>query len=154
MNENIVGCSPQGNQQAYPNKNYLVEVVIPGVPGGQTGTIFNFPSNIQQINGKKINRIWTFSPTGAGAGVGPVKAPSGNQVFYPTSSVDIFFSLFVNGYEQIAKVPYLQAARIAGAGAGLFVFGQVVDWPISAIYLTAAPGNTANQSVLFLVEYF
>lgn len=138
----------------YPGKYYLVEVVIPGAAGGQTGTVFNFPSNIQQINGKKIDRVWTFAPPDSG-GTGNFIAPSGNTVLYPSLSVNIYFSLFVGGYEQIAKVPYLHAARINDYdNGGVALFGHVVDWSISAVYLTPAPGNTNNKSILFLVRYY
>lgn len=153
-----VGCVlNQAGQQKWADKYYLLEVVIPGTPTGQTGTVFNFPANIQQVNGKQIDRVWTFYPVnGTVPGAGTLKAPSGNSILYPSATLDIYFSLFVNGYEQVAKIPYLQAARSLNAGdnEGVKLYGNVVDWSISAVYLSAAPNNTQNQSVLFLVKYF
>jgi len=153
-----VGCIlDQAGGRQWADKYYLVEVVIPGVAGGQTGTIFNFPSNIQQINGKKIDRVWAVNTI---SGSSP-KSPTGRSLYIPGSSVgyNVYTSLYVNGYTQVYNVLNDLIGVGAGGGqdlwqTGLHLYGNIVDWSISKIILTSAPGNTSDLSVLYLVKYY
>lgn len=148
----MVGCGTQTNPA---NAYYFLEVRVPGVAGGQTGTIFYFPSNIEQLNGARIDRIWTL-PSYYSA-FGPSKAPSGATILYASSSQAIYFTLKVSGYDLISNMEYVAATGDPAGGYeldGLRLNGVVIDWSTSYILLNPAPGNTVDNSVCFIVRYW
>ena len=153
----MIGCQQQ-QYQSPPNGYYFLEVVVPGVASGQTGTIFYFPSNIEQLNGAKIHSISGIVLTnGATTPIqGITKTPSGRVPLVPTSSQNIFFTLKVNGYDLISNVDYQEIANYGFGNNkyGLHLGGVVIDWSTSYVLLNPAPGNTVDNAVCFIVQYW
>lgn len=133
-------------------KYELVELVVPGVAGGQTGTRFAFP-DLPKLRYTALQAITIFT-----AGT-ITTSPIGNPIFSTTVMKTAYLTLYANERQDLYRIPMLELNRIQNSAVdpfvrSLFEFNNPkVTWDKSYIELGAAPANTANTSFLFGVYY-
>jgi hypothetical protein len=156
-------------------KTQSLELIIQGVSGGNTQTVFNFVPQ-PYLQGKCMSSLEVFSPTDVS------NAPSGNALLPAANMDQAFITLYfynpdpqvsvdANGnklytYDQVGgqyiiNRPLWTFHRISNL-SDPFVFafpemaGQVVFWEKSFVSFASgfAPMNTTTLSVLFDVGYY
>jgi hypothetical protein len=130
----------------------LVELVVPGVAGGQTNTRWAFP-DLPKLRYVSLQGISFYTP-------GTITTtPLGNPLFAISVLKTGFLTLYANERQDIYRTPVLELNRIQNSATdpfarGLFEFtGQKVTWDKSFVEFGAAPANTSNTSLLFGVFY-
>jgi hypothetical protein len=133
-------------------KYELVELVVPGVAGGQTGTRFSFP-DLPKLRYTALQAITIFTP-------GTITAsPIGNPLFAISVFKTAYLTIYANERQDLYRIPMLEMNRIQNSAVdpfvrGLFEFNNPkVTWDKSYIELGGAPNNTVNTSFLFGVYY-
>lgn len=134
------------------DKFEFVELLIPGVAGGQTGTRFNFPDlpklryvttqGLQVFNSNNIANI----------------SPSGNTNIASTVNLkSAFLSLYCNERQDIWRVPLNALSNIDSNGVTVWgiweMKGQQIVWDKSYVEFGAAPANTSNFAIFLGVYY-
>jgi len=133
-------------------KYELVELVVPGVAGGQTGTRFAFP-DLPKLRYTALQALTIFT-----AGT-ITTSPIGNPIFSTTVMKTAYLTLYANERQDLYRIPMLELNRIQNSAVdpfvrSLFEFNNPkVTWDKSYIELGAAPANTVNTSFLFGVYY-
>lgn len=133
-------------------KYELVELVVPGVAGGQTGTRFSFP-DLPKLRYTALQAITIFTP-------GTITtSPIANPIFAISVFKTAYLTLYANERQDLYRIPLLELNRIQNSAVdpfvrSLFEFNNPkVTWDKSYIELGSAPGNTVNTSFLFGVYY-
>jgi hypothetical protein len=133
----------------------VVELKIPGVAGGQTGTQFNFldqallrtdVARIKAVESYTVNSV-TGSPVSNGtlASIAIMKTCS--------------LTLVTSGKQLVQNIPLARLNTIQNASTDPFVRnlfelgGLSVNWTDSFAKFTAAPANTTDIYLLFGVYY-
>lgn len=133
-------------------KYELVELVVPGVATGQTGTRFTFP-DLPKLRYTALQAITVFTP-------GTITtSPIGNPIFSVTVFKTAYLTLYANERQDLYRIPLLELNRVQNSAVdpfvrSLFEFNNPkVTWDKSYIELGSSPNNTANTSFLFGVYY-
>jgi hypothetical protein len=133
-------------------KYELVELVIPGVAGGQTGTRWNFP-DLPKLRYTSLQAVSVFTDGTL------TTSPLGNTLM-PTSVLKTaYLTFYANERQDLYRIPLLEMNHIQNSANDpfsrqLFEFtGQKVTWEKTFIELGAAPANTANRSIVLGVYY-
>ena len=141
-------------------KSILVETIIPGVAGGNTGTRFQIPDQ-PYLRNKKIVAIESYNASDIPT------SPSQTAVAAFNQMQGTFLTLYTNEKtnpnkwgEFVKLVPLVCLHRMVGAaGAGLFVWhpfelvGQTIIWEKSYFTLPTAFANVADVSLLLNVYF-
>jgi hypothetical protein len=133
-------------------KYELVELVIPGVGGGQTGTRWNFP-DLPKLRYTSLQAATIFT-----AGTLTL-SPLGNAIMSTTRLAKAYITFYANERQDLYRIPLLEMNHIQNSvpdafSRQLFEFaGQKVTWEKTYIEFGSAPGNTANESILLGVYY-
>lgn len=151
------GLAPGGIRAI--NKLTLIEIPIPGVAGGQTGTQFNFPDQPQlrytALLGLRVYPIGAV-PTG----------PSGTANISANNFKQCFLTLFIadpqnqsNQGEYIYRIPVVKFNDIVDGTDGycynVYPFvGQAIIYPQSYVTFAVGPANITNTSVIVEVNYY
>lgn len=135
-------------------KTELIELVIPGVAGGQQGTIFKFP-DLPKLRAASAMGIEAYNENQV------ARSPLGNAVIDTSNFLNAYLTLYYNEREDGYRIPLFSLLRSNGTSGpgtnGLFyqLNGQLITWDKS--YITFAngfpPGNTNNVSFLFQFYY-
>lgn len=144
-----------------------VDVVIPGVSGGQTGTIFNFPdlpylrpqsADIVAIEAYTINTLTNGTVTNTPLASIAIAKTAGLTLYggikNPENGVPV-----KQGNQIIQGIPVLRLNNIQNASTdpfngNVFKLNEMqVDWTKCFIQLTAAPGNTTNICFSFGIYF-
>jgi hypothetical protein len=135
-------------------KYELVELLVPGVAGGQTQTQWSFP-DLPKLRYTSLMAMETF-------GVDQMTV-SPNNVAVSTAVIlqKSYLVLYANERQDLYRIPLISLVRTqATTGAStpfvraLYEFnGQKVTWDKSFVQIASAPGNTSNYSYIFGVYY-
>ena len=135
-------------------KYELVEVLVPGVGGGQTQTQWSFPD---------LPKLRYTSLLGMESWAIDTLEKSPNNVDTPTAAImeKSYLVLYSNERQDLYRIPLISLIRqqaTTGASApfvrALFEFqGQKITWDKSFIQIANAPANTTNFSFCFGVYY-
>lgn len=138
---------------AFKTQKYeLVELVIPGVPAGQTGTRWNFP-DLPKLRYTSLQAIETF--TQSDIQVSPLQ----NQVVNLPILANTYIVFYLNERQDVYRVPLISLHRVQNGNQDPFVrsifefTGQKVTWDKTYLEMSQAPNNAVNQSFLFGVYY-
>lgn len=144
-----------------------IEVTIPGMSGGQTGTIFNFQdqpylrpdsADIVAIETYTINTLTNGTVSGT---------PVASVAITKTASLTLYGGKndtasgrpIKQGNQIIQAVPVLKLNNIQNASTDpftreIFKLNEiVVDWTKSYVQLSAAPANTTNICLCFGIYF-
>lgn len=136
-------------------RSELVELVIPGVAGGNTGTKFKFP-DLPKLRNAKAKGIEIYTATDV-----PF-SQIGNAVATGAQIKNIFLTLFADGDLKIFQVPAVSLHRVENNTPDpytrlLFMLDEKLQivWDKSYIEFAngQAPANTSDLSVLFNFYY-
>lgn len=133
-------------------KYELVELVIPGVAGGQTGTRWNFP-DLPKLRYTSLQAATIFT-----AGTLTL-SPLGNAIMTTARLAKAYITFYANERQDLYRIPLLEMNHVQNSVPDpftrqLFEFaGQKVTWEKTYIEFGSAPGNTANESILLGVYY-
>jgi len=135
-------------------KYELVELLVPGVGGGQTQTQWSFP-DLPKLRYTSLLAMETWAID--------TLEKSPNNVDTPTAAImeKSYLVLYANERQDLYRIPLISLMRqqaTTGATApfvrALFEFqGQKVTWDKSFIQIANAPANTTNFSFCFGVYY-
>jgi hypothetical protein len=135
-------------------KYELVELLVPGVAGGNTGTQFNFP-DLPKLRYVNVQAIETF-------GIDTITA-SPNNVAIATAAFlqKSYLVLYSNQRQDLWRIPLVSMVRTQATTAastpfvrGLFELkDQQITWDKSYVAMASAPANTVNFSFIFGVYY-
>lgn len=136
-------------------KYELVELLVPGVAGGNTGTQFNFP-DLPKLRYVNIQAIETF-------GIDTITV-SPNNVATATAAYlqKSYLVLYSNQRQDLWRIPLVSLVRTqatAGGATTPFVRSlfelkdQQITWDKSYVTMASAPANVANFSFIFGVYY-
>lgn len=135
-------------------KYELVELLVPGVGGGQTQTQWSFP-DLPKLRYTSLLAMETWAID--------TLEKSPNNVDTPTATImeKSYLVLYSNERQDLYRIPLISLMRqqaTTGASApfvrALFEFqGQKVTWDKSFIQIANAPANTTNFSFCFGVYY-
>ena len=135
-------------------KYELVEVLVPGVGGGQTQTQWSFP-DLPKLRYTSLLAMESFAID--------TLEKSPNNVDTPTAAImeKSYLVLYSNERQDLYRIPLISLIRTqatTGASApfvrALFEFqGQKITWDKSFIQIANAPANTTNFSFCFGVYY-
>lgn len=135
-------------------KYELVELLVPGVGGGQTQTQWSFP-DLPKLRYTSLLAMETWAID--------TLEKSPNNVDTPTAAImeKSYLVLYTNERQDFYRIPLISLIRqqaTTGASApfvrALFEFqGQKVTWDKSFIQIANAPANTTNFSFCFGVYY-
>jgi len=134
------------------DKFEFVELIVPGVAGGQTGTRFSFP-DLPKLRYVTTQAIQCYISTGV-----VNTSPSGYQNLADTTTFEsAFLSLNVNERQDIWRVPLRALNNIDSNGVTQYgmweLKGSQIVWDKSYVEFGIAPGNTATQGIFFGVYY-
>jgi hypothetical protein len=133
-------------------KYELVELVIPGVAGGQTGTRWNFP-DLPKLRYTSLQAASIFT-----AGTLTL-SPLGNAIMTTARLAKAYITFYANERQDLYRIPLLEMNHIQNSATDpftrqLFEFaGQKVTWEKTYIEFGSAPGNATNESILLGVYY-
>lgn len=133
-------------------KYEFVEVVVPGVAGGQTGTRFSFP-DLPKLRYTSLQAVSFYTPGSM------TTTPQGNPLFNISILKSAFLTIYANERQDLYRIPVLEMNRMQNSAndpfiRGLFEFtNQKVTWDKSFVEFFTAPANTANTSLCFGVYY-
>jgi hypothetical protein len=138
---------------AFKTQKYeLVELVIPGTSGGQTGTRWNFP-DLPKLRYTSLQAVETFNQNDIPT------SPLLNTVVPNSVLQSAYIVFYLNERQDVYRVPLISLHRVQNSNADPFVrslfefVGQKVTWDKTYIELSAQPGNTSNLSFIFGVYY-
>lgn len=133
-------------------KYELVELVIPGVAGGQTGTRWNFP-DLPKLRYTSLQAVSLFT-----AGTLTI-SPLGNAICTTARLAKAYITFYANERQDLYRIPLLEMNHMQNSAVDpfsrpLFEFtGQKVTWEKTYIEFGSAPANTSNESILLGVYY-
>ena len=135
-------------------KYELVELLVPGVGGGQTQTQWSFP-DLPKLRYTSLLAMETWAID--------TLEKSPNNVDTPTAAImeKSYLVLYSNERQDLYRIPLISLMRqqaTTGATApfvrALFEFqGQKVTWDKSYVQIGSAPANTTNLSFCFGIHY-
>lgn len=144
-----------------------IEVVIPGVAGGQTGTQFNFPDlPYLRAGSADIVALEYYSINTLTNGV-VTNTPSASVAIARTAALTIYGGIkdavtglsVKSGNEIIQKIPVFRLNNVQNASTdpfnrNLFLLNSLqIDWNKCFISFSAAPANTTNITLCFGVYF-
>ena len=142
------------------NKSQLIELVLPGVAGGNTAQKVQFADQ-PYLRNKMITGIELINSADMSV------SPTGKTPVTNTQSQNCYLTLYLddpnnrkNVGEWIQSVPFTLLHRIQNASSDPFVRqmyelnSQVIYWEKCYISLGAALNNTADVSFLFNVYFY
>lgn len=130
----------------------FVEVVVPGIAGGQTQTLFNFP-DLPKLRYTALQAMAVYTP-------GTISNSPSN--YTPVSLAILqksYLVLYANERQDLYRIPLLEMNRFQSAANEPFVRqlyefpGQKVTWDKSYIQIANAPANTATLAFCFGIYY-
>lgn len=130
----------------------FVEILVPGVAGGQTQTLFNFP-DLPKLRYTSLQAISIYT-------AGTITATPSN--YTPVSTAILqksYIVLYANDRQDLYRIPLLEFNRFQNSANDPFVRqlfefpGQKVTWDKSFIQIANAPGNTSNVAFAFGIYY-
>ena len=129
----------------------FVEVVIPGVAGGATGTIFNFP-DLPKLRYTSLLAMSIYSPNNI------TLTPAGNTPVTLAIIQKSFLVLYADDRQDLYRIPLTDLNRTQASTdpfvRQLYEFsGQQVTWDKCYVQLGSAPANTTNLSFCFGIHY-
>lgn len=133
-------------------KYELVELVIPGVAGGQTGTRWNFP-DLPKLRYTSLQAVSVFTDGTL------TTSPLGNTLLATSVLKSAYLTFYANERQDLFRIPLLEMNHMQNSASDpfsrqLFEFtGQKVTWEKTYIELGTAPANTANRSIVLGVYY-
>ena len=140
-------------------KSQLVELINPGISGGNTATRIQF-NDLPYLRGKKITGIEILTSSDMSA------SPTNGTPISTAQMEKSYLTLYLNDAnntqnvgEWIQNVPFTLLHRIQNADNGPFVrqmyemVGQVIYWEKCYITLSTAFANTTNVSFLLQVYF-
>jgi hypothetical protein len=137
----------------------FVELVIPGVAGGQTGTVFNFQDQ-PQLRSNPIYGIIVYTVDTV-----PLSMFTGQTVIPTANLLNANLTLYTtdpiagemkNGIDRMPLIefnPFLNTTTVPRVFHPQEFVGQTVTWPKSYVTFVAPPGNTVNWVICFGVRY-
>lgn len=135
------------------NRSQLVELIINGVSGGNTGTKFYFP-DVPYLRGVFTEGIESF--TNADQSV----STTGNNVATGAQAAKAFITLVDDSANEVCQnIPFADLHRIQNSSTDPFVrvpyslCDKKLDFSKCYITLGSALSNTANVSFIFNVYY-
>ena len=141
------------NKMAFKTlKSEFVEVQIPGVSAGQTGTRWYFP-DLPKLRYVSVQAIETYTNEDL------TTTMQGNAVITPAIFRNAYLSLYANERQDLWRIPFPALHRTQSSTTSTFVrslfemAGQKVTWEKSYIELAAAPANVTNLALCFNVYY-
>jgi hypothetical protein len=133
-------------------KSEFVEIQIPGVAAGQTGTRWYFP-DLPKLRYVSVQAIETYTNEDL------TNTMQGNAVITPTIFRNAYLSLYANERQDLWRIPLPALHRTQSSATSTFVrslfelTGQKVTWDKSYVELAAAPANITNLAICFQVYY-
>ena len=140
-------------------KSQLVEIISPGIAGGNTATKIQFQDQ-PYLRGKQITAIEVIN------GGDMTTSPTGKTIVTNTQMKLSYLTLYLNDVnnpknvgEWIQNVPFTLLHRTQNASNDPFVRqmyelqGQVIYWEKCFISLATSIANTADVSFLFNVYF-
>ena len=140
-------------------KSQLVEIISPGIAGGNTATKIQFQDQ-PYLRGKQITAIEVIN------GADMTTSPTGKTIVTNTQMKLSYLTLYLNDVnnpknvgEWIQNVPFTLLHRTQNASNDPFVRqmyelqGQVIYWEKCFISLATSIANTADVSFLFNVYF-
>ena len=130
----------------------FVEIAVPGVVGGQTQTLFNFP-DLPKLRYTSLQAMSIYT-------AGTITATPNN--FAPVTTAILqrsYLVLYANDRQDLYRIPLLEFNRFQNSANDPFVRqmyefpGQKVTWDKSFIQIASAPGNTTNLAFAFGIYY-
>ena len=136
------------------SKYELVEVLVPGISGGNTTTQVQFP-DLPKLRYVSTLALETF-------GVDTM-AVSPNNVAVATAAIlqKSYITLYAKDRQDIYRIPLISLCRTQATTGATTPFvrqlfelnGVQITWDKSFITLASAPANTVNFSYIFGVYY-
>lgn len=133
------------------DKFEFVELVIPGVAGGQTGTRFNFP-DLPKLRYVSTQGLQCFTNDNT---VGTSPSNYANLAASVTLE-NAFLSLYCNERQDIWRVPLNVLNNMNGSHVNWNIWemkGQQIVWDKSYVEFGVAPANTTTAAIFFGVYY-
>ena len=140
-------------------KSQLVELINPGISGGNTATRIQF-NDLPYLRGKRITGIEIINSNDMSA------SPTNNTPISAAQMEKSYLTLYLNDAtnpqnvgEWIQNVPFTLMHRVQNVSNDPFVrqmyelVGQVIYWEKCYITLSTAFGNTTNVSFLLQVYF-
>ena len=130
----------------------FVEIAVPGVVGGQTQTIYNFP-DLPKLRYTSLQAMAVYT-------AGTITATPSN--FTPVTTAILqrsYLVLYANDRQDLYRIPLLEMNRFQNSSNDPFVRqlyefpGQKVTWDKSFVQIAAAPNNTTNLAFAFGIYY-
>lgn len=135
-------------------KYELVELLVPGVAGGQTQTQFSFP-DLPKLRYTALMALETFAVD--------TLTVSPNNVALPSAAVmqKSYLVLYSNERQDLFRIPLISLIRTQATTGASAPFvrslpefsGQKITWDKSYVTIASAPANTTNISFVFGVYY-
>lgn len=130
----------------------FVEILVPGVAGGQTQTLFNFP-DLPKLRYTSLQAISVYT-------AGTITATPSNYTPITTAILQkSYLVLYANDRQDLYRIPLLELNRFQNSANEPFVRqmyefpGQKVTWDKSFIQIANAPANTSNLAFAFGIYY-
>lgn len=135
-------------------KYELVELLVPGVAGGQTQTQFSFP-DLPKLRYTALMALETFAVD--------TLTVSPNNVALPSAAIlqKSYLVLYSNERQDLFRIPLISLIRTQATSTPSAPFvrslpefsGQKITWDKSYVTIASAPANTTNISFVFGVYY-
>jgi hypothetical protein len=135
-------------------KYELVELLVPGVAGGQTQTQFSFP-DLPKLRYTALMALETFAVD--------TLTVSPNNVALPSAAIlqKSYLVLYSNERQDLFRIPLISLIRTQATTGASAPFvrslpefsGQKITWDKSYVTIASAPANTTNISFVFGVYY-
>jgi hypothetical protein len=135
-------------------KYELVELLVPGVAGGQTQTQFSFP-DLPKLRWTALMALETFAVD--------TLTVSPNNVALPSAAIlqKSYLVLYSNERQDLFRIPLISLIRTQATTGASAPFvrslpefsGQKITWDKSYVTIASAPANTTNISFVFGVYY-
>jgi hypothetical protein len=135
-------------------KYELVELLVPGVAGGQTQTQFSFP-DLPKLRYTALMALETFAVD--------TLTVSPNNVALPSAAIlqKSYLVLYSNERQDLFRIPLISLIRTQATTGASAPFvrslpefsGQKITWDKSYVTIASAPANTTNISFCFGVYY-
>jgi len=130
----------------------FVEIFVPGVAGGQTQTLYNFP-DLPKLRYTSLQAISIYT-------AGTITATPSNYAPVTTTILQkSYLVLYANDRQDLYRIPLLEMNRFQNSANDPFVRqlfefpGQKVTWDKSFIQIASAPANTTNLAFAFGIYY-
>ena len=135
-------------------KYELVELLVPGVAGGQTQTQFSFP-DLPKLRYTALMALETFAVD--------TLTVSPNNVALPSAAImqKSYLVLYSNERQDLFRIPLISLIRTQATTGASAPFvrslpefsGQKITYDKSYVTIASAPANTTNISFVFGVYY-